>query len=228
MRGWSGGIATMRWRGRGGSLLARGAGLIAIVAAGFVGTYELLGGDEDAASTTFHDMQVIDPSEFVGLVDKDVPAVRDLAQRLATPELAYEYVRDAIAYDPALPLAPPARTLSEGRGSCLSKAVLLASVYRAIGMDAADVRVVTGQAYWEAGLIEHAWLEIESGGRCFQQDPTVLFGVFAFDEFLDTAYTRAHVRRELFCFNDRGFAVVSLGDRFRGGPDPHQAAVGQR
>jgi hypothetical protein len=218
----------MHWQGRDVSRLARGVGIAAIVAAGFVGTYQLLGGDEDAASTTFHDMQVIDPASFVGLVDKDVPAVRELARRYATPELAYEYVRDAIAYDPALPLAPPARTLSEGRASCLSKAVLLASLYRAIGMDDGDVRVVTGQAYWQEGLIEHAWLEIESGGRCLQQDPTALFGVFEFDEFLDTAYTRAHIRRELFCFNDRGFAVISLGDRFRGGPDPHQAAAGRK
>jgi transglutaminase-like putative cysteine protease len=151
--------------------------------------------------------------------------VKAVAGRLATAEAAYEFVRDRIIYDPSLPLAPPVQTLKMGRASCLSKAALLASLYRTIGVADNAVRVVTGQAYWQNDLIEHAWLEIEHDGRCLQQDPTSLFGVFAFDEFQGTAFTRAYVRREFFAFNDRGFAVVSLDDRFRGGVDPHAVAV---
>lgn len=44
---------------------------------------------------------------------------------------------------------------------------------------------------------------------------------FAFDEFERCDFTRAHVRRELFRFNDQGSAVVSRRNRFRGMVDPH-------
>lgn len=210
------------------TLLKRGSGVFALFAAAFAGGYELVGrdGDADAESTSFHDMRVVSLPEFTGLVDTKAAAVRDLARQLGTLENAYLHVRDRIRYSPSIPLAAPSRTLQSGAGSCLSKAVLLASLYRALGMGHEEVRVVTGQAYWQDHIVEHAWLEIEHEGRCLQQDPTTLFGTFGFDEFPGTSYTKEYVRREFFCFNDAGFAVISLNNRFRGMADPHQVTAG--
>lgn len=177
----------------------------------------------DDESTSFHDMRVLAPAELTALVDGKDREVARLARHLGTVEQAYAFVRDRIAFDPSRPAGKPAETLQDGRASCLGKAALLASLYRALGMDDSALRVVTGQVYGKEGLIEHAWLELEQGAQCLQQDPSSLLGLFRFDEFKGTDYTQAFVRRELFCFNDAGFAVVSQRNRFRetaAGPDP--------
>jgi hypothetical protein len=196
-------------------------GIFAVAAGGFVGGYEVAGDGEASNSTTFHDMRVLEPPSLTAYVDGKDPAVKDLAGRLHTYEQAYLFVRDQILYDVSLPVFAPVDTLSSGRAGCLGKAVLLASLYRALGMNDGHVRVVTGQVRWTDGPIDHAWLELEHRGQCLQQDPTSLLGIFEFDKFKGTEYTQAFVRRELFCFNDKGFAVVSLSNRFRGGRDPH-------
>jgi hypothetical protein len=186
-----------------------------------------LGADEDVwaeGAPAFHDVHVISPGDLMKLVTASDREVAALASRLGTPEEAYRYVRDHFAYDPALPLASPRETLAAPAASCLSKAALLASLYRAMGLEHANVRVMTGQVFWQDAPLEHAWIEIEYGGRCLQQDPTTLFGTFGFDQFEGTAYSRAYVQRELFCFNDEDFAVVSLRNRFRGMRDPHEFA----
>jgi hypothetical protein len=211
----------MLFIGRAGRTALASVGGLALLAAGFVGGYLAAGGDEESGATTFHDTRVLTPASLQANVVPGDPSVLALARRLGTPEAAYRYVRDGIAYDPSLPAASPADAMQAGAASCLSKAALLASIYRAQGMDDDAVRVVTGQVRTPEGLMEHAWLEVEHGGRCLQQDPSALLGSFAFDQFEGTAYTRAHVRRELFCFNDRGFAVVSQRNRFRGMQDPH-------
>jgi transglutaminase-like putative cysteine protease len=194
--------------------------LLAAVSISFVVGYRVAD-REQADGTSFHDMRVHSPDALTALVDPGSPEVKGLARQLGTPEAAYLFVRDRILYDSSLPLAPPARTLAARQGSCLSKAVLLASLYRALGMEDEEVRVVTGQVVIEGEPMEHAWVEIEHGGRCLQQDPTTLLGAFRFDEFPNTDYTRRYIQRELFCFNDKGFAVISLSNKFRGGIDPH-------
>jgi len=164
----------------------------------------------------FHDMRVLSPAALRSMVDPTDPAVVELARRLATPEEAYLFVRDQIDYDADLPATPHAETLRKGEAGCVGKATLLASLYRALGMPSGQVRVVTGQVLYEDGPLDHAWVEIESREVCLQQDPTTLLGRFGFDEFKETAFTRTYIVRELFCFNDRDFAVVSKLNRFRG------------
>jgi hypothetical protein len=194
--------------------------LLVAVGVSFVVGYRIAD-REQADGTRFHDMLVHAPDTLTALVDPGTPEVKELARQLGTPEAAYLFVRDRILYDSSIPLTPPARTLAARQGSCLSKAVLLASLYRALGMADEEVRVVTGQASIEGEPMEHAWVEIEHGGRCLQQDPTTLLGSFRFDEFRNTDFTRRYIQRELFCFNDQGFAVISLSNKFRGGTDPH-------
>lgn len=212
-------IATPGARRRSRSLL-RALGVAAIAAAAFLGGYGLAGGDRDADSTEFHDMRVLPPESLRALVDGGDPAVAGLARGLATPREAYRFVRDEIAFDPSRPAGYPAETLRDRAASCLGKAALLASLYRALGFPDEEVRVVTGQVHYGGQVVEHAWVEVELEGRCLQQDATPLLGSFAFDQFPGTDYTLAHVRRELFCFNDEGFAVVSQRNRFRGEETP--------
>jgi len=174
-----------------------------------------VGEDSEAGSTTYHDMHVLDPGELTALVDGDDPRVRELAARLGGPAEAYGFVRDRVAFDPSRPAGTPSQTLVEGAASCLGKAALLASLLRAHGMPHEDVRVVTGQVRAGDDLVEHAWVEVEQDGVCRQLDPTPMLGDFAYDRFRGTEYTSAFVRREFFCFNDEGFAVISQRNRFR-------------
>ena len=201
--------------------LGKPAGFLVLVAvattAFFVGG-ELL--DESGAPTSFHDMRVLPPDDLMILIDGGDPQVGELARRLGSTQEAYRHVRDRIAFEPSRPAGGPAETIAAGRASCLGKAALLASLYRALGMEHGEVRVVTGQVAYGDELTEHAWLELEHDGVCLQQDATPLLGTFAFDEFRGRAYTQRFVWRELFCFNDEGFAVVSQLNRFGGG-HPH-------
>jgi transglutaminase-like putative cysteine protease len=169
---------------------------------------------------TFHDTRVNHIPDYTSLIDPRHPDIRALAKRLKTPEEAYYFVRDAIAFDPSLPAAGPEETLRTGAGSCLGKAALLCSLYRAMGLGSGAVRIVVGEVAAEGGSASHAWIDLELEGRCLQQDPSELLGLFRFAEFAGMEYTRAFVQKESFCFNDRGFAVVSQLNRFRGGYPP--------
>lgn len=168
----------------------------------------------------FHDMRVVHTADYVDLVDPDSEEVRALARNLGSYEEAYYFVRDAIRFDPGVPAGGPERTLRDAAGSCLGKAALLASLYRAMGMPSSAVRVVTGEIASADALVEHAWVEIEHDGVCLQLDPTDLLARFDFRQFPGIAYTEAFVRKEGFCFNDDGFAVISQLNRFRYGPPP--------
>lgn len=164
---------------------------------------------------TFHDFRVNHPRDYSSLVTPAAPAVADLARRLGSLEAAYRFVRDGVVFEPMRASGAPAETLAAGRGSCLGKAALLASLYRALGVPAADVRVVVGQIPTRDGLIEHAWVDMEHGSICLQQDPTDLLGVHEFGRFPGQQFVREFVSRELFCFNDKGFAAVSQLNRMR-------------
>lgn len=170
--------------------------------------------------TSFHDTRNMATEEYVDLVDPKCPVVRDLARRCPSAQMAYEYVRDEIAFDPSSPAAPPGEIVRQGRASCLGKAILLCSLYRAQGVDHRNVRVMTGEVATPRALVEHAWLEIEQDGNCLQQDPTPLLGVFSHDQFPGNEYTEAFIRRKNFCFNDAGFALVSQLDTLPAGLHP--------
>jgi len=174
--------------------------------------------------TRFHDMRVVHTADYVDLVEPDSPAVTLCVKDLGSFEAAYYFVRDSIRFHPNLPAGSPEQTLRDRAGSCLGKAALLASLYRAMGMPSSAVRVVTGEIAAGDALVEHAWVEIEHDGVCLQLDPTDLLARFDFRQFPGTSYTEAFVRKEGFCFNDVGFAVVSQLNRFRHGPPPWMRA----
>jgi hypothetical protein len=174
--------------------------------------------DRDARTRPeFHDMRVNHIPDLLSLVDPDDPAVRSLAERLGTPEAAYAYVRDRIRYEPMVPCASPGEILREGVGSCLGKATLLCSLYRAMGIPSSAVRLIAGNNALQDRLIDHVWIDLEYKGGCLQQDPSGLLGVFEFGQFREMEFTRYFVQEENYCFNDEGFAVISQLNRSRNG-----------
>jgi len=191
--------------------------LAGVLAVGVFGLGYLFRDREAMTRSAFHDMRVNRIPDLVSLVDHDDPAVRPLAERLGTPEAAYAYVRDRIRYEPMVPAASPGEILRAGAGSCLGKATLLCSVYRAMGIPASDVRLIVGNIALPDRLIDHAWIDLEYKGVCLQQDPSGLLGVFEFGQFPGMEFTRSFVQEENYCFNDEGFAVISQLNRFRKG-----------
>ena len=180
--------------------------LACLLPATFITGYAV--GDREA-DVTFHDMLVNDPEDLSALVTPKDRRIKELAAKLGSLEAMYRFVRDNIAFDPALPAVPAGEVLAHGKGSCLGKAVLLCSLYRAAGLNDSRVRVVTGEVEAMGGPVDHAWLELEYQGECLQQDATELLGRFEFAQFKGTAYTKAFIRREGYVFNDNDFAVVS-------------------
>jgi len=190
------------------------AAAAALLAVGFI-----LGdssGDAESVRPSFHDIQVVHPADLQALIDPEAPEVVALARRLGSLEAAYGFVRDRIAFEPSAPAGSPAQTLRDGRASCLGKATLLTSLCRALGVPAGSVRVFTGQVPLGDALLDHAWVDLEYGSLCLQMDPTDLLGTHDFLQFPAGEYVRSFVSRELFCFNDEGFAVVSQLNRLRG------------
>lgn len=187
---------------------------VAVLAVGFILGDQI--GDAEPGSPTFHDIRVILPEDFQTLVDPEAPELAALARQLGSLEAAYDFVRDRIAFEPSAPAGSPAQTLSLGRASCLGKAALLVSLFRALGVPAGSVRVVTGQVPLGGSLVDHAWVDLEYGSLCLQLDPTDLLGTHDFLRFPAQEYVRSFVSRELFCFNDQGFATVSQLNRLRG------------
>jgi len=191
--------------------------LTGVLAVGVFAAGYLFRDREAKARPAFHDMRVNQIPDLVSLVDPDDPAVRSLAARFDSPEAAYVFVRDRIRYEPMLPGTFPGEILRAGMGSCLGKATLLCSIYRAIGIPASDVRLIVGNIALPDRLIDHVWIDLEYKGVCLQQDPSGLLGVFEFGQFQGMAFTRYFVQEENYCFNDEGFAVISQLNRFRGG-----------
>jgi hypothetical protein len=146
--------------------------------------------------------------------------VRALARKLGSPRNAFLYVRDSVQFHPMTPATAASKIIAQGKASCLGKAILLCSLYRALGVPSSDVRVVVGEMPTPGGLVEHAWVDLELAGECLQQDTTLLLGDFEFDDFKGTAYTRYFIRRERFCFNDIGFGIVSQLNEARWCPKP--------
>lgn len=189
--------------------------LAGVLAAGMFAAGYLFRDREARTYPAFHDMRVNHIPDLVSLVDPDDPAIRSLAERLGTPEAAYAFVRDRIRYEPMVPCASPGEILREGVGSCLGKATLLCSIYRAMGIPASDIRLIVGNIALPDRLIDHAWIDLEYKGGCLQQDPSGLLGAFEFAQFRGMEFSRHFVQEENYCFNDEGFAVISQLNRFR-------------
>lgn len=171
-------------------------------------------------SLSFHDILVNDPLELPRLITPNDKRIKDLAAELKTPENAYKYVQEKIVNDAADPALPAGDIVSLGKASCLGKAILLCSLYRAMGIPASDVRVVAGQVDNPDRIIDHAWLDMEYKGRCIQQDASNVLGTFAFDQFHESTYVQVFIRDEEFVFNDRQFALVSQLNRMKGTGHP--------
>ena len=178
------------------------------------------GHSRDHTRGSFDDMIVNHPQDLMGLINRQDARVRDLAAELKTPQNAYAYVRDRVRDDAAQPADSPGEIISAGRASCLGKAVLLASLYRALGLPSSAVRVVIGEISIPAGTFDHAWIDMEYNGSDIQQDATNILGTFTFDQFQGDAYTQAYVRDEEFVFNDTHFAVVSQLNQFKNSGHP--------
>ncbi len=195
--------------------MRRVATVLFIAAIAFICGYSAAGLKKPPAGA-FHDMIVNYPRDLQTLVTPDDRTLRALAADLETPENAFAYVRDRIAFDPSLPALPAGQIISERRASCLGKAILLCSLYRAMGFPPQDVRIVTGEVDYSGSVVDHAWVEIEYYGVCLQQDASGFLGLFAFDHFHGQEYTRSFIRRESYVFNDRHFAVVSQLNLIKG------------
>jgi hypothetical protein len=172
------------------------------------------------APLSFHDVIVNDPRELIRLITPNDKRIKALAAELKTPENAYKFVRDQIINDAALPALPAGDMLIAGKASCMGKAVLLCSLYRAMGIPASDVRVIAGEVDVPGSIIDHAWLEMEYKGRCIQQDASNVLGSFSFDQFMESTYVQVFIRDEEFVFNDKQFAIVSQLNRMKGTAHP--------
>ena len=168
------------------------------------------------ARSSFHDILTNHPHDLSALVTPNDKRVQALYDKLQTPENAYAYVRDEVGNDASLPASPAGEIIEKKSASCLGKAILLCSLYRAMGIPHESVRIATGEVEYPDGIVDHVWVDMELYGTCFQQDTTNLIGHFAFDDFRGMDYTRSYIRREGYVFNDIDFAVVSRLNQLKG------------
>lgn len=172
------------------------------------------------APLSFHDVIVNDPRDLTRLVTPDDKRIKRLAAELKSPENAYKFVQERILNDAALPALPAGDMLEAGRASCMGKAILLCSLYRAMGMQASNVRVIAGEVDVPGSIIDHAWLEMEYQGRNIQQDASNVLGTFGFEQFQESTYVQVFIRDEEIVFNDKQFALVSQLNRMKGSGHP--------
>lgn len=135
--------------------------------------------------------------------------------RVQDPVKAYYYVRDFIVFDPSVPVGHPEITIKTRKANCIGKAILLISIYRALNIPKEHLRVVVGELKTKDDIIEHAWVEVKYQNIWFQQDPTDLISLFDFGQFPWRSYYKSFVRKESYCFNDTGFAIISQRNQFR-------------
>jgi hypothetical protein len=190
-------------------------GVFFVFACGFA-----VGSKKRNTPLSFHDVIVNNPLELSRLITPDDKRIKALAVELKTPENAYRFVQEKIVNDAADPALPASEMLTAGKASCLGKAVLLCSLYRAMGIPASDVRVIAGEVDIPDRIIDHAWLEMEYKGKCIQQDVSNVLGTFSFDQFQESTYVQVFIRDEEFVFNDKQFAIVSQLNRMKGTSHP--------
>jgi len=164
---------------------------------------------------SFHDLRINPTVDYVELIDANRPEIIKQAKQFRTYEDAYRFVSEEIRFAPFVPPGPVEKTLEYRTGSCLGKAALLGSLYRAMGMPRSDLRLIMGLVMTPEGPADHVWIDLEHQGKCLQQDPSGMLGRFGFDDFPGNRYVDTYVVKETFCFNDSDFAVVSQLNRFR-------------
>ena len=194
--------------------MKRNLAILIVAAVAFCAGY-LVGGKKQQVGS-FHDILVNHPQHLRALVTPEDKRVRTLAAELKTHENAFAFVRDRIGDDPAAPALPAGEILSEGRAGCLGKAVLLCSLYRAMGTPASQVRIATGEVQYASGIADHAWVDMEYKGDCLQQDASDFLGHFGFAQFHGMEFSRSFIRKEGYVFNDKHFAVVSQLNLLKG------------
>ncbi|TAL18677.1 transglutaminase domain-containing protein [bacterium] len=170
-------------------------------------------GEKDKAP--FHDFIFTDPDSYQSLVDPEHPEIVKKVKEFKTIEEAYLFVRDKVDYAGHIPASNPGTALRDGEASCLGKAALLASIYRCMGIPAEKIRIVTGIVMSPEGPTDHVWIDFEHQGVCLQQDPSGLLGSFAFGEFCGNGFVDNFVIKEIFCFNDEDFGILSQINRIR-------------
>ncbi len=164
----------------------------------------------------FGDMRVNYPDDYVRLIRPGAPTIVKLAKKFKTIKEAYKFVSEEIKFAPFAPSGPVWETLRHRMGSCLGKAALLTSIYRAMGVPAGDVRIVMGLIIMPQGPVDHVWVDMEYKGQSLQQDPSGMLGKFGFGKFPDNGFVDAYVMKEIYCFNDKEFALISQLNRMRG------------
>ncbi len=169
----------------------------------------------ESQGPVFHDIRVNTIDSYIDLVEPADPAIVKVAEKFTTYDEAYDFVANKIKFVPYVPPGPVRETLRHGVGSCLGKAVLLCSIYRAMGLPKENIRIVVGIVVTEQGLSDHVWIDMEVDGRCLQQDPSGMLGNFDFYAFPDNRYVDKFVMKEIFCFNEQHLAIVSQLNRMR-------------
>lgn len=157
----------------------------------------------------FEGIMAINPTDYQNLIAPNSAALKGLLKKIHSLPEAYYFVRDFIEYFPMVPDADVEYTVTNKVGSCIGKAVLLVSLYRALGVKADDLRIVTGVIRINNELIDHAWVEVRINNVWYQQDTTNLLGKFEFNQFPNRLYSKIYCTKENFCFNETGFAVIS-------------------
>ena len=165
----------------------------------------------------FHDMRVNSIESYVDLIEPNDPDIVKLAKQFNSYEEAYRFVSDEIKFVPYVPSGPVKESLRRRVGSCIGKAALLCSIYRAMGLPQEDVRIVVGIVVTADGMSDHVWIDMEADGKCLQQDPSGMIGRFGFYDFPDNKYADRFVMKESFCFNDGHLAIVSQLNSMRRG-----------
>jgi transglutaminase-like putative cysteine protease len=171
--------------------------------------------DTASQPPAFHDMRVNSIESYVDLIEPNDPDIVTLAKKFKSYEEAYRFVADEIKFVPYVPSGPVKETLRHRVGSCIGKAALLCSIYRAMGLPQENVRIVVGIVVTADGLSDHVWIDLEQAGKCLQQDPSGMLGRFGFYDFPDNRYADRFVMKESFCFNDGQLAIVSQLNRSR-------------
>jgi transglutaminase-like putative cysteine protease len=142
-------------------------------------------------SKPFDASQYLGPS---GVLESDHPAIRDLATRLSDgdrdpgkiAQRLFLHVRDEIAYSVFVPFHRQedylaSQTLARGRGYCVQKSVLLATLARAAGIPArlafADIRNHRASSQLVAGMgtnlfVYHSYPVLHLEGRWVSVAPT--------------------------------------------------------
>lgn len=179
------------------------------------GIYILLGGwhliseRKNNSNQNFEGILTIKPDDYQYQINPDVPELKPLLNKIHTLPEAFYYVRDFIGFFPMVTDISIKTTLTNKYSSCLGKSILLASLYRALGIDKEDLRIVVGQIKIQNEIIDHSWVEVKINDIWYQQDTTDLLGKFEFNQFPNRTYSKIFCSRENFCFNETGFAVVS-------------------